>query len=171
VFGVATVGAAAFFGSIVGALGEAVGPLDRPWAVLALALVAGLAMVRELVARDVPVPQLTWQVPRVWMQSFWGGAIAFGTAMGMGIFTRQPSALFHLYVIGCFASASAGIGAIFGSVYGLVYLSGFAYGTVAWRACEVGGQQEKARFLGSRVRILGALAAPLVVAVPGAGLF
>jgi hypothetical protein len=170
VFGVATIGAAAFFGSVVGALGEAVGPLDRPWAVVALALVAGFAMVRELVARDVPVPQLRWQVPRVWMQSFWGGAIAFGTAMGVGIFTLQPSALFHLYVIGCFASASPAIGAIFGTVYGLVYFSGFTYGTVAWRACGPGGQEDRVRLLSSRVRILGALAAPLLVAVPGAGL-
>jgi hypothetical protein len=168
VFGAATVGTAAFFGAFVGALGEAVGPFDRPWMILGLAAVAALVMVRELVARDLPVPQLSWQVPRIWMQSFWGGAAAFGVVMGMGVFTLQPSALFHLYVLGCFASASPAVGAIFGSVYGIVYVGGFLYATLAWRACESGEQSESMGALSARVRMVGALAAPLVAAVPGA---
>lgn len=169
VFGVSEVLAATGFGAFLGLLGAWLLADIEPTLVAAIAGVVGLAVLaRETIGHRVPVPQVPWQVPRQWMRAFWGGAVAFGGIMGIGALTRQPSSLFHLYVIACIVSADAKIGAALGGIYGATYLAGFLYGTIAWREETGGGQEDRALAMSRWARWIGGLAAPLVVVlVPG----
>ena len=168
-FGLAEVVAAAAFGAALGLLGQVTLGSAPTAAVTAVAAVLGAAvLLRETIARRVPIPGAHWQVPREWLQPFWGGAAAFGGIMGMGIFTRQPSALFHLYVAACFLSTEAWIGATLGAIYGVTYFGVVVYGTIAWRNEEGGGHDERLLAWSPWVRTVGALAAPLIVAIPAA---
>jgi hypothetical protein len=169
VFALSELVAAIGFGAALGAMGQwALGTVE-PTVLTALAALLGIAVLtRETVARRVRVPGFRWQVPQEWLLSFWGGAAAFGGIMGMGVFTRQPSALFHLYVAACMLSADARLGATLGAIYGTTYLAGVVYGTVAWRNEAGGGQDDRLQAWSQRARWIGALAAPLIVAIPAA---
>jgi hypothetical protein len=162
VFGIATIASAIAFAALLGALGEALLDARGPWLVAAVAVVAAAVLLRETRFRGVRVPQLTWQVPREWLRSFWGGAAAFGAVMGMGVFTLQPSALFHAYLIGC-VLAGSGPAAVAGAVYGGVYVAGVVWATVAWRGCVAGAQEERAKRLSARFRWLGLAGVPTLI--------
>jgi hypothetical protein len=168
-FGLSEVAAAAAFGAALALLGQWIlGTAEGAVLTAVAALLGAAVLIRETVARRIPIPDAGWQVPRGWLRSFWGGAAAFGGVMGMGIFTRQPSALFHLYVAACILSADARIGATLGAIYGTTYFAGVVYSTVAWRNEEAGGQDDRLVAWSPWVRSVGALAAPLIVAIPAA---
>ena len=173
-FGVAHVSGAVLAGAGAAWLGASL--LPEPWtdegvpAYVVLVLL-GLALwvaVRELRGDRRGIPQLAWQVPRHWLRRFWIGALAFGAIMGMGLFTRQVSLLFHLYLLGAFLTMSPLSGAVVGAVFGLTYFGGLLYATIAWRHVEDGGQDELLTRLGRRVQFVAAVAAPSIALIPAA---
>jgi hypothetical protein len=105
-------------------------------------------------------------VPRRWLAHFWLGTIAFGGLMGAGLFTRQPSALFHLYVLACFVSAEARAGALLGGIYAFTYLAGFIYAVVSTREEAGRGNSGGLQQATGAAQWIGAVGAPLVFLVP-----
>jgi hypothetical protein len=167
IFAVGLVIGAASFGAIVGALGGVVlEPLDETVVAVVAGVVGAAVLARETVARRVPVPQIPWQVPRRWLAHFWIGAAAFGSIMGAGVFTRQPSALFHLYVLACFVSAEARSGALLGGIYACTYLVGFVYAVVSTREEAGRGNSGGLQQATGAAQWIGAVGAPLVFLVP-----
>lgn len=159
------VGAVALAG-LLGWLGAAVLPQGSRPVAIALGVLAGLVILRETVGRTVPVPQLRWQVPQTWLRNPLAGAAIFGWIMGAGIFTLQRSALFHLYLVGCFCSGGFGRGALFGLVYGAAYVAAFARGVSYTRVGEPGLGVDWVARMWRPVRWIGVTAAPLIVFVP-----
>jgi hypothetical protein len=167
VFGLAALAGATALGAALGKLGQILLPQRSPFVWATLALVGALVLIRETVARWVPIPQRRWQLPRSWLSSFWGGAAAFGSAMGAGVFTYSESALFHLYLVSCFVSGSTMLGMGLGAWYGSWFFGAVLYTTVVWRGGPTGSQATRALDLQRRVRGIGAAVAPLVVTLPG----
>ena len=170
-FSVALVTGAVATGTALAAFGTWLWPAASGTALTAALVAIGvLVLARELFLRKAPIPQLKWQVPRGWMRRFWAGAVAFGATMGAGLFTLQPSALFHVYVLGCLASTDVRRGAVMGATYGLTYVAVFLYATMRWRpgtaGYSTGYHWDKMQALAGRLRPVGALAAPLVALVP-----
>jgi hypothetical protein len=166
VFWAALLMGAIALGALLGGLGAALLPRGSGPVAIALGVLAGLVILRETVGRRIPIPQIRWQVPREWLRNPWAGAVAFGSIMGMGVFTRQRSALFHLYVLGCLCSGSWGRGALLGLVYGITYVSTFARGLAYTRVGEPGLGVDWVARTWTRVRWVGVTAAPLIVLVP-----
>jgi len=168
VFAVALLLGAAALAATLGTLGSTWVPRGRAAVVIVVGVVAGAVILRETVARRIPVPGMHWQVPRRWLRRYWTGSAAFGWIMGLGVLTRQPSALFHLYLVGCLVSGGPGRALVFGLVFGVVYLAAFLHGAfVAARSEEgdgvfTGWATSVRRWL----RWIGIAAAPLVLLVP-----
>lgn len=158
-------------GALLGLLGSLVGFSGGKPLLIVLLAIGSLVLVRETVVRSIPVPQARWQVPQWWLQARYRGALAFGLAVGAGPFTYQPSALFHLYLVGELVSGSAATGALMGAVYGSVLFAAFCYGTIAWRSDDPQILGRKACWIALLATWVGAFAAPFVVFVPGSGLF
>jgi hypothetical protein len=167
-FGVALLLGAVALAGMLGALGSALVPRGSTPVTVVVGIVAGAVILRETIGRRIPVPGTHWQVPRRWLRHYWAGAAAFGWIMGMGIFTRQRSALFHLYLVGCLVGGGLGTGIIFGLVFGIIYLTVFLRGTlVAARSKEGDGVfSDWATSARRRIRWVGVVAAPLVLLVP-----
>lgn len=170
VFAAALLAAAIATGTGAALVGEQLLPLGNGTVMTAVAAsIAGFVLVRETRGRRLPIPQLRWQVPRAWMRRMWGGAVAFGAAMGSGVFTLQPSALFHLYLLGCALSGTATRGAAMGAIYGATYVAVVAFATARWRlgapGYSPGYQSDILEHVAARVRWVGAIAAPLLLLV------
>jgi hypothetical protein len=165
-FWVAVVTGAVVLAGFLGWLGTTLLPQESLPVAIALGALAGLVILRETVGRTVPIPQLHWQFPREWLRHPWLGAAGFGSVMGAGIFTLQRSALFHLYLVGCFCSGSFGRGALFGLVYGAAYVGAFARGMFFTKVGEPGLGVDWVASLWTRARWVGVIAAPLIVLVP-----
>ena len=154
VFIAASASGGASLGLALGWLGQ--GIVDRHATVgldLFLGAVVAYALARELLRPRWPVPQLSWQVPRVWLRRFWLGAAAFGSIMGSGVFTYQPTALFWIYAASLLCLHDPTIGAILGGIYGLSFSVGTnVYGHL-WRKGEAGSQYDRAQDLLVRIRL------------------
>jgi hypothetical protein len=100
-FTVSAVVAAAFVGLVLGFAGSLVGGTTA--LVVAAAVLAGLAALRELGILRVPLPQARRQVPERWHAELplplW--AIGYGGGLGLGAFTFQPVAT---YWVACAAA-------------------------------------------------------------------
>jgi hypothetical protein len=166
-FWVSVVAGAVVTAGVLGWIGSLLLPDESVAVAAVLGALVAAALVRETVRPRWPVPQRHWQVPQHWLTGPWSGAIVFGSIMGAGVFTRQPSALFHLYVLACVASASPWTGAAFGCVYGLAYVGGFVRGmSVGSCALPDRGAVDWVVAAWRRVRWVGVAAAPLLVSVP-----
>jgi hypothetical protein len=100
-FGVAVLLGATALAGTLGVVGSELLARGSPPVTIGVGVFVGAVVLRETIGREVPIPEVRWQVPRRWLRHHWAGAGAFGWIMGMGILTRQPSALFHLYLAGC----------------------------------------------------------------------
>jgi hypothetical protein len=137
------------------------------WLSVPVLLGVGLAvLVRETKRQRWWLPELPWQVPRHWLAHRWLGAAAFGSIMGAGVFTRQVSGLFHIYVLGCVAWADPLAGAITGLVFASAYALGFADVMVRSREGSPVMINDIAVRLGMTASTYVALAAPLVALLP-----
>lgn len=157
---------AAAFATLLAFLGSQILPPRTPVETGALGTAGAAVLLRETIGRRIPVPERNWQVPRHWLAAFWRGSFIFGSIMGIGALTKQPSTLFHLYLIACFASADPAKGAVLGAAFGTTYAILFVYGTIAWRSDPVGTQSNRTRRIFGAARYFGAFAAPLVILVP-----
>ena len=163
----AATAAAGAMGAALGALGHLALP-RHTLGIRLIALIFGIVVLaRELglVAR-LPLPQRRWQIPRSWLGNFWTSAVIFGSIMGAGVFTYQPSALFFLYIVACILSGSASTGALFGALFGLSFSLAVAAVTFRWRAEPAEVRGARALRLLRRVRTIGAIVAPLVATLP-----
>ncbi|MBA3736706.1 MAG: hypothetical protein H0W90_16210 [Actinobacteria bacterium] len=165
-FSLAAVAGGLVLGGVLGFLGASIMPMHSFAVWVALAGLTSLVSLRETVWSRIPVPSRHWQLPRPWLQRFWGGAVVFGGAMGMGIFTITESALFYLYLLGCFMSGSFVWGAAFGAWYGLVFTLLVMYGSFAWHRGAAGGQAKKAVRMGAWAKRIGAFGAPVTLLLP-----
>lgn len=120
---------------------------------LLLCVVVAYALARELRRPHWPVPQLSWQVPRVWMRRFWLGAIAFGSIMGSGLFTYQPTALFWIYAMSLLSLHNPSLGAILGGTYGVAFSVGTNVYGYLWRMGAPGSQYDRAQDLLARIHL------------------
>lgn len=125
-----------------------------------------LCVIRETVATGIPIPQRRWQLPRPWLERFWVGAAIFGGAMGAGVFTLTPSALFYVYLFSCFLVANSLTGLIFGLWYGLWFAGAVVYATVRWRGAPAGSDASRALMVLRRARLLGSPLALLLIGAP-----
>jgi MFS family permease len=114
-------------GGLTGALGHLVwhGSIDARAALLAAALVAGLAL--DLGAR---LPTLRRQVNEDWLREYrgWVYGAAFGGQLGLGVTTIVTTSLVYVTLIAAFVSASALRGAaivgLFGAARGATLFAG-----------------------------------------------
>jgi hypothetical protein len=94
-FTLGALAAAALLGAALGLAGSVFGVRD---AVIAVAVLAALAAVREAGLLRLPLPQLRLQVPESWHHelplSVW--ATGYGAGLGAGVFTYQPVATFWI---------------------------------------------------------------------------
>jgi MFS family permease len=117
-------GAAA--GALAGALGWVLFALaGRPPTGVLVAVLAVLAAVAVLVDRGVlPLRLPSWhrQVDETWLTRYrgWVYGAGFGFQLGAGVFTRIPSAAFHLVVLAAVATGSTATGALVGVTFGTV---------------------------------------------------
>lgn len=160
-------GAAALAG-VLAVLGSRLLPRGGSAVMIGMSVIVSAIVVRETVGRAVPIPQVPWQVPRQWLRRYWVGAGVFGGVMGMGIFTRQPSALFFLYLLGCVVSGRFGRGVVWGFVFGGVYLVGLLRAMFITARSAEGDDvfADWASTVRTRIRWVGVFAAPLVVFLP-----
>lgn len=167
-FSLAVLVAACSFGAVLGLAGVlAVSDAHETSALMVILLSVGLwALLRELRFRRLWIPSADWQVPEWWGFAFYRGAMAFGIVMGIGAFTRQPSALYHVYVLGCIFSGSWAYGLIFGAIYGMIYVAVFYCAMFFWRDGAAGSQRDQALGLLRVTRPIGALAAPALALAP-----
>ena len=166
-FGLACVAGASGFGALLGLLGQAALPEHSLGVWIGVCVLAAFTLVRETVAHTLPLPQRRWQLPRPWTRSFWGSALVYGGAMGMGIFTLTPSALFYAYLLACFLLQSPLLGALIGLWYGLWFLGAVTYATIRWKDVRAGEQATHALRVLRWSRLVGAPASVLLVALPG----
>jgi hypothetical protein len=158
--------ASAAMGMGLGFVGSQIVPWGRTL-LTATALALGVAVfVREIVAPGLPLPHRHWQIPRSWTTPFWRSAVAFGAIMGTGLLTRTSSALFYLYVFACLASGSATIGVTVGLIFGVTFVLVVIAATL--RRGPPAAEADFVEALAGRARVAGALAAPMVVTLPGA---
>jgi hypothetical protein len=164
-FGVAS--GAASLGALLGFVGSVTLRSHGLGVALTAAAMATLVIARELGGAPVFVPQRRWQVPREWLRNrFWMGAFAFGAVMGAGIFTFIPSLVFYLYLLACLLIGSTGYGALLGLFYGLSF-AGTVFLRGAMRRPESPADYaDRGLATGARARVIGALAAPLVISLP-----
>ncbi|HET7128483.1 MAG TPA: hypothetical protein VFJ93_05335 [Gaiellaceae bacterium] len=165
VFGVAAVCGGSAVGATVGAAATLL-PNVALWAAAGSAAV--FALLHEAFPARIPMPQRRWQLPRNWLTPFWRGAAVFGSAMGVGLFTYTPSAIFYLYLAGCLVAGSVGLSSLLGGLYGLFFFLAVIYGTIAWRYLPAGDQAPRAIALGRRAQAIGLAAAPVIAFLPGA---
>jgi hypothetical protein len=165
-FGLFCLAGAAGLGALLGLLGQAALPEHSLGVWIGVCALALFTLVRETVARALPLPQRRWQLPRPWTRSFWGSAVVYGGAMGMGIFTLTPSALFYAYLLSCLLVRSAAIGALIGLWYGVWFLAAVTYATIRWRDGRAGEQASRALRVLRWSRVVGAPASVLLVAFP-----
>jgi len=116
-FGLAAILAAALVGAALGALGAALGARQ---AVIAVAVLAGLAAASELGFLRLPLPQLRLQVPDWWRFQLplpvW--AAGYGAGLGVGVLTYQPFATFWIACVAAVTVASPGAAAACFALYG-----------------------------------------------------
>jgi cytochrome c biogenesis protein CcdA len=87
-----------------------------------LALAVGILLygARELGLLRLPLPQSSWQVPRVWMRlGPFVYPLLYGLAIGIGVLTRAPFASFQTMVAWQLAMGSVGVGAAMGAAYAI----------------------------------------------------
>jgi hypothetical protein len=166
VFGLFCLAGATVLGSLLGWIGAAWLPSRSIAVWTAVAAFAAFAVVRESVAPQLPIPQRRWQLPRAWTRSFWGSAAVYGGAMGMGVFTLTPSALFYVYLLGCLLAQSVWLGASIGLWYGIWFFAAVIYATVRWRDSAAGEQATHALRVLRGARMVGAPLSLLLVALP-----
>jgi hypothetical protein len=167
VFALGAAAGATAIGALLGFVGSVALESHSVGIAVAAATVAALVIARELGGAPVFVPQRRWQVPRKWLRDrFWLGALGFGTIMGAGIFTFIPSLVFYLYLLACLLIGSAGHGALLGLVYGLCFAGAVFLSGAVRRPAEPVGYADRGLTAGARARVVGALAAPLVISLP-----
>jgi MFS family permease len=113
-------------GALAGALGWALFALaGRPPTAVLVAALAVLAAAAVLTDRGVlPLRLPSWhrQVDETWLTRYrgWVYGAGFGFQLGAGVFTRIPSAAFHLVVLAAAATGSVTTGALVGLTFGTV---------------------------------------------------
>jgi cytochrome c biogenesis protein CcdA len=113
-------------GALAGALGAALFAVAGrpPTAVLvaALAVLAGAAVLVDRGVLPLRVPSWHRQVDETWLTRYrgWVYGAGFGFQLGAGVFTRIPSAAFHLVVLAAAATGSVASGALVGVTFGIV---------------------------------------------------
>lgn len=123
---VASATGGALLGALAGVLGWVLFSLaGRPPTSVLVAVLAVLAAVAVLTDRGVlPVRLPSWhrQVDETWLTRYrgWVYGAGFGFQLGAGVFTRIPSAAFHLVLVAAAATGSVGSGAIVGVTFGTV---------------------------------------------------
>jgi len=122
--------AAAVFGAALGGLGSLLG---APWGaagVLAVALSAGLYLLREAFGVPIPVPEARRQVPDWWRTFFSRNVTAFlyGAGVGIGFFTYLGHGTLLVVSIAATASGRPLIGALLLAPFGLVRALSIAVG-------------------------------------------
>jgi hypothetical protein len=124
---------AALMGAVLGSLGDLAG---APWGAggtAALAALAGIYALRELIGLPVPVPQLRRQVPEWWRTFFSPAAAAglYGLGLGVGFFTFLSYGTLVAVAAAALASGNALVGAGLCAPFGIARALAV---TVAWRA-------------------------------------
>jgi hypothetical protein len=168
VFGLALLLGSVALAGALGWVGSTLLPRGSTQVLITVGVITVAVILRETVGRRIPLPGTRWQVPRRWLRHNWTGAAAFGWIMGIGVLTRQPSALFHLYLVGCLVSGGAGRGMTFGLVFGAVYLTLFLHGAFVAARSEEGDGVFAGWAISVRrwLRLIGVLSAPLILLVP-----
>ncbi len=118
VFSVAAVGTAAVLGALLGAAGA---PLPLRWMLIAAALVAAVAALREAGIVRFDVPALRRQVPERWRRerplTVWSSG--YGAILGAGFGTFLPTATFWAACMGALALGDPWAGAVCMAAFGV----------------------------------------------------
>jgi hypothetical protein len=161
--------ASAAVGFVLGFVGGLVG--SRP-ALIAAAVLAGLAALRELGVARLPVPQSRRQVPERWRNELplpvWSAG--YGAGLGVGFLTFQPVATFW---VACAAALALGRPVLAGGCFAF-YGAGRAFMAVWPRRHEPDGAAAVERLVGqtsalARANVVVLVLAVVLLAAPAAG--
>jgi sulfite exporter TauE/SafE len=122
-FTIGAVGTAALFGAVLGFAGSQLFtqvPYVRTLLLISVAAASGVYGLAALVGVELQVPTGHWMVPRHWGGYGWnGGALLFGSALGLGLLTVIPFVGYYLVLAFCFLSHRTSIGAVTLGAFGL----------------------------------------------------
>lgn len=124
-YAIGTIAGAGSFGALLGTVGSSLG-LERQFLetrAIALTLGAGHLMLahRDLGVIRFPLPQSRWQVPRAWLRMMPRpiAALAYGTALGVGVLTRINTSTFYAVLAWALLIGTPSLGAIVFAAFGL----------------------------------------------------
>jgi hypothetical protein len=143
------------------------------YAVVALALVAGLLLDLGVAGRRLP----TWrrQVDQAWLGRYrgWVVGVGFGAQLGFGLVTIVTSATTYAVALLCLLSGSPAVGLVVGGTFGLVRALPSAFmGRVVtreqlWRVLSGVDRGAPAADLAARLALAAAAASLTVIAMRG----
>ena len=140
-FTIACLGSSMLLGALLGALGYLVRgwvratfvhvafPHAGAWLIGLLALAYAVSDVGLL---RLPRPNLTQAVPITWWRRWqpYGAALAYGSALGLGVMTRIPFGAFYVLCTWCVLKGDPTYGALLLGTYGA--MRAFVLPTVSW---------------------------------------
>jgi hypothetical protein len=111
----------ALMGAALGALGAGLGMTWSPGALIAVAAVSTLYLIREVAAVPVPLPEVRRQVPEWWRTFFSPATAAFlyGMGLGVGFFTYLRHGTLVCVAVVAFTSGDLLVGIVVCSPFGL----------------------------------------------------
>lgn len=131
IYTIACLGTAMLLGATLGALGHLIGgiigsahiyamfPHVGAWIIGLLAIAYSLS---DLGLLRMPRPILSKAVPITWWRRWgpYGGALAYGAALGLGIMTRVPFGAFYVLCTWCVLQGNVAYGALLMGTYGVM---------------------------------------------------